>query len=260
MSNLQIQQKSNLLLNPNVIEEVKTDVFNTVKASIAQCYAHLNLTVPEAKDLTYLINEVTDTIIQNYPSLRLQEIPIAFSNGIRKKYGEYFGLCVVSFEQFITGYLNSPERAELVKETSKIIEVKTEPTDEDKFKTGKALCVELFEKYKKSGQLGLSTIAVYEFLNGIGLIEKSYKEGVYKLALDQTVIDKQKEVALSTDLHKRRALNAEIEMLTENISNDGITEAQHKEVLRTGKRIILKNWFDDLIINEEQLSGLINQA
>lgn len=245
------------LLKPSVLDEVKSDLFGVVQAAIAQCYAHLNFPVPGIADVNYLINEVTDIIIANYPSLRLHEIPTAFGNGIRKEYGEFFGLSVVSFEQFIKGYLASPKRTNLVKDVANISETKPEPTAEDKFNTGKALCIELFEKYKASGQFGLSVLTVYEFLNSLNLIPKDYKTGIYGQALDATVANKRSEITLCTDLHKRRLLNGELEILLENIANDGITTDQHNEVLRNGKKIILKNWFDDLIMNEIDLNSLL---
>lgn len=176
MNNLPVQQKAHLLLKPNVIEEVKSDVFNVVKAAIAQCYAHLNAVVPGEVDRNYLVNEVTDAIVENYPSLRLQEIPIAFSNGIRKKYGEYFGLCVISFEQFITGYLNSPERAELVKESSKLIEVKAEPSENEKAQMYWNNLVNAWLTFKRDGSFNDHGNSVYTTLVNNGKINYSEEQ------------------------------------------------------------------------------------
>jgi len=170
MSNLQLHKKDNLLLKPNVIEEVKSDVFNTVNSSIAQCYAHLNFVVPSDADVNYLVNEVTNTIIENYPSLRLIEIPIAFSNGIRKKYGEYFGLCVVSFELFIAGYLNSHERTELVKEAYKVLYEPAEPTEEEKAQLYWNNLVNAWLTFKKDGYYNDHGNSVYTTLINNGKI------------------------------------------------------------------------------------------
>lgn len=184
MSNLPVQQSRNLLLKPNVAEIVKNEVFDVVKASIAQCYAHLNFSVPGEADRNYLVNEVTDSIINNYPSIRIQEIPLAFSNGIRKKYGEYFGLCVVSFEQFIAGYLNSPERAELVKEKSKLIEEKTAPTEEEQAQMAWKNLLNAWATFKKEGSYNDFGNAVYKTLVDNGKINFSdeQKADFYRLA------------------------------------------------------------------------------
>jgi len=255
MSNLPVKQADHPLLKPSVLDVIKNDVFNTVNASIAQCYAHLNYTVPP--DANYLVNEVTDSIIKNFPSLRMQEIPLAFSNGIRHKYGEYFGLCVVSFEKFITGYLNSTERAELVKEKSKLIDEKIEPTPDEKFTTGKQLCCDLFSKFKMAGQLDRTALAVYEFLKSVDLIDPDYKKGIYGQAMEETVHEKKSIAGLCMDIYKRRILNAEIECFEDNISKDMLTAEQHGEIQRTGRKIILKNIFNDMILNEQELEPLI---
>jgi hypothetical protein len=257
MNNLPALKTENILLKPNVLEEVKNDVFNIVNGSIAQCFAHLNYPVPT--DSNYLVNEVTDSIIKKFPSMRMQEIPVAFANGIRKMYGDYFGLSVVTFEGFITGYLNSPKRVELVKEKVKMIDYKPEPTADEKFTTGKNLATDLFEVFKRSGQFGLSVLAVYEFINSLGLIDKEYKT-VYQEAMELTVVIKKQEIANCMDIYKRRRLNVELEFLTDNIEKDMLTKEQHNEVLRTGKKIILKNWFQDLIVNEDSLDELIENC
>lgn len=255
MSNLPAQQKEHPLLMPNVIEEVKNDVFNVVNASIAQCYAHLNYAVPA--DANYLVNEVTNSIIKNYPSLRMQEIPVAFSNGIRHKYGEYFGLCVVSFEMFINGYLNSPERTELVKEKIKLIEEKIEPTPNEKFTMGKQLCVDLYEKFKKSGQLDRTALSVYEFLSSINLIDPEYKKGIYNQALEETIAEKIIDISLCMDIHKRRGLNQQLECFKDNISKDILTAEQHGEVQRTARKMVLKNILFDMATEDQNMAELI---
>lgn len=257
MSNLPSITNQHPLLKPSILEEVKADLFKVVQAAIATCYAHLNFPVPSKDDANYLVNQVTDIIEANYPTLRLHEIPTAFANGIRKKYGEFYGLSVVSFEQFITGYLNSPERTELVKEKIKLVDVKPEPTADEKFTTGKELCLDQFEKYKSTKLLGISALAVYEYLNSHELIHKDYKIGIYQEALQATIANKKSEITLSQDLHRRRLLNGELEMFEQNVANDALTQDQHNEVLRTGRKIILKNWFNDLIINEENLEEVI---
>jgi hypothetical protein len=253
--NLPSLKTENPLMKPNVIEEHKADVFNIVKGAIAQCYAHLNAVVPT--DLNYLVNSVTDSIIEKYPSLRINEIPSAFANGIRNKYGEYYGLCVVSFEKFITGYLESDERAKLVKEKNQIADFKPEPTPDEKFTIGKELCVALFERFKKSGQFDRTILSVYEFCKQYDLIDKDYRKGIYKESLDLLVKAKELEANLCIDFRKRIRLKEDLELLKDNAANDGVTTDQDNDVKRVGKQIALKNWFNDLIINETNFDELI---
>lgn len=250
MSNLPIPQKDNPLLKPNVIEEVKEDVFNTVKASIAQCYAHLNIAVPGAGDLNYLINEVTDTIIKNYPSLRLQEIPIAFANGIRKKYGEYFGLCVISFEQFITGYLNSNDRAELVKEKSKLIETKTEPTEDEKALIYWNNLVNAWLTFKKDGSYNDHGNSVYTTLVNNGKINYSDEQMGDFMRMAKADLMKQ----YNPLQHVGNPIKAgEFKAILSEIMNGGDNNTRVKVA---AKKIALNHFFGELFDMEMEIIDL----
>ena len=253
-----LQKVDHILLKPNALQVHEDELFNTVNASIAKCFADLNKAVLSEQSLSYLVNEVTNSILNKFPTIRLQEIPIAFQKGIRNEYGDYFGLCVVSFEQFIQGYLSGPDRKQLVDEKNKLmIDVKTEPTKDEKFSTAKWLCLDAYNQIKNNKPLGLNGVAVYTFLNTIGLIHPDYKKGIYKEALNELVNQYEKDISFCTELNKRRALNTKLELLNQNIAADGITADQHEEVLRTGKRIILTNWLRDMLLDNTDLSELI---
>lgn len=247
------------LMQPTVLDCYENDVLKEVAASIAKCYADTNTKIPSDIDANYLANEVKNSIIETFPSLRLWEISEAFANGIRKQYGDYYGLCQVSFEGFITGYLASEKRANLVKEKSQLSESSTEPTADEKFTMGKQLCLNLFNKYQQSKQLDRTANAVYTFLKPLDLIHKDYKVGIYKDAIEETIRLKHVDIAFCSEITKRRLLNAELEGFMDNISKDILTPDQHQEVVRTGERMILTNWFNDLIINEENFEELIEQ-
>lgn len=248
------------LLNGQKVEDASDkDLDIAITVAIEKANLDLGrLNVDEADN-----NHLCDTLMlearKYFSKLSLLEIQAYIANGIRNKYSTepVYKPTVILVTAWWNAGMQNAKRIEARQAMEKADQKTSEPTDEEKFTTGKNLCIDLFEKYKKSGQLGLSVIAVYEFLNSHKIIDKSYKEGIYKQAIEETVIEKQREITLATDLLKRRALNAQLECLTENIANDGITEAQHKEVLRTGKKIILKNWFDDLVMNETDLSEVI---
>jgi hypothetical protein len=256
MSNIVKIQNDNPLLKPNVLAVVRSELFNAVNASIAKCYADLNFKVPE--DPTYLVNEVTDSILKNYPSMRLQEIPEAFAKGIREEYGKYFGLCVISFEKFIEGYLASEDRLKLVEQKNRLlIEEKTEPTAEDKFMTAKALCIQAYENVKVNRPIGLTALTVFTFLNNLEMIDKEFKAGIMKNALDLVIQDKELEASFCTDINRRRILNAELELLRDNIAKDIITKEQYAEVVKTAKRIALNNYLRNLIMDDTDLAELV---
>jgi hypothetical protein len=193
--------------------------------------------------------------------MRLQEIPTAFAKGIRKEYGEYYGLCVVSFELFIAGYLNSEERLKLAEQKNRLlIEEKNEPTDDEKFNTAKNLCVDAFQSIKGQNanrSISLVALSIYTFLDSLELIDKDYKMGIMKEAMDLTVKNKEFELTFCNDILKRRALGIELEILKENIEKDVITKIQYEDIVKTAKKIALNNYFRDLITNDDNLEEFI---
>jgi len=239
MNNQLIKSKiDHVLLQPNAMEVAKLEVFNAVNASIAKCYVDLNFKIPDNTE--YLVNEVTDVIVEKFPSMRTAEIATALAKGIRGEYGEYFGLCVVSFEQFIAGYLTSPERKQLVDEKIKLIDQKRpEPTPDEKFNTAKNICLEAYEQVKAGKPIGLTAVTVYTFIKSLGLLE-GYK-GDLKEAMNALVAEKTKEIAFCMDVMKRRQLNLELERLNESIEKDALTPDQWDEVKRMGKRMVIAN-------------------
>jgi len=78
-------------------------------------------------------------------------------------------------------------------------------------------------------------------------------------ALPQLVKDKEMEIALSTNLMKRRELNAALEMLKQNLANDILTKEQHEEQKRVAKRLVITNWLRDALLNEANLPQIIEQ-
>lgn len=255
---LTLNRDDHPLLKRSIFHEVKGEVFAAVAASIARCYADLNQRNPDNNMKDYMANELTDNIISRFPQLRIAEIPIAFANGIRGKYGEYFGLSVISFEQFIAGYLDSEDRMKLMDERNRLLlEVKTEKTPDEIFSLQKISCLEIVQRPEKT--FNLMAPGVYDFLNSLGLIDKDYKEGIMKEALDQLLKEKNSEAGLCLDRDRRKKLKAYIDELNTSISNDAIDKSseQYREWLRIAKRICMINWFRDMVTNETDLSGLI---
>lgn len=256
MNQLTTTNQTHPLLQPNAMQAAKEEVFNAVNASIAKCYVHLNFKIPD--DTEYLVNEVTDAIIEKFPSMRTVEIPTAFAKGIRGEYGEFFGLCVVTFEKFVAGYLDGPDRKQLVDERNKLqIKASKEPTPAEKFNTAKGLCLDAYENIKAGKPVGITGTAVYTFLNKLELIDPDYKKGMLKEAIPLLVAEKETEIANCMELNRRRQMKADLEILTTNIDNDILTVEQSDEVRRVAKRLALTNLLRDWSVDNVDLSALI---
>ena len=58
----------------------------------------------EAEDMKYLKKSVTDDILNDFSNLSLQDIQLCFKMGVRGNLGEYFGINVVTFYQWLKKY------------------------------------------------------------------------------------------------------------------------------------------------------------
>lgn len=66
---------------------------------------HLNAGNKFDKDQVNLtINDLCIEFIKYYGFLSFSEIEIAFKNGLKKEYGEYYGLCNVTYFDWVKGY------------------------------------------------------------------------------------------------------------------------------------------------------------
>jgi hypothetical protein len=211
---------------------------------VEKAWSDLGLRSVSDEDFNLLKLNLMNECRMSFYNLTLDELQAAIHNGVRGKYGEVFGLSVIGVTKWLASYMTAMERQEGKKQLEKLKEEnKPEPTADEKFTTGKELSVTLFERFKKSSKFDRTVLAVYEFCKYYDLIDKDYRKGIY-VKLRET------ESGLSTDLFKRRRLNAELELLKDNIQKDILTVDQHNDVLRSAKLIALKNWFNDLIIEE----------
>lgn len=252
MSELSIITKDHL----PALNEDKAVLFNHIRAAVAQAYQDTRSVVLSDIETNYLLNGLTDAIKLHHPSIRAVEIPDAISRGIRKEYGEYYGLSLVTFEFFIAEYLKS----ELHKNRMKAIqapEVSKEPTEDKKFTDGKDFVLSCYDSEVSGKDYSLLAVAAYTFLKDIDLIDKSYRTGLVQEAMERLVSEKEIAIGYCTDIYKRRRLKAEYEILTDGIMRDALTADQWDEVKRMGKRLALRNYFRDCQINSVNLSQLI---
>jgi hypothetical protein len=225
---------------------------------VEKAWSDLGLRSVSDEDFNLLKLNLMNECRMSFYNLTLDELQAAIHNGVRGKYGEVFGLSVIGVTKWLASYMTAMERQEGKKQLEKLKEEnKPEPTADEKFTTGKELSVTLFERFKKSSKFDRTVLAVYEFCKQYDLIDKDYRKGIYKEALDLLVKAKELEANLCMDFRKRIRLKEDLELLKDNTSNDGVTTDQDNDVKRVGKQIALKNWFNDLMIEETNFDELI---
>lgn len=209
--------------------ELKDRVIKTLAKTYIDCGK-----VIESKELMSLSNGVINEIKRYFINLKIDELDLCFQNGVRKQYGEYFGLNIVTFHQWIKSYMAEDKRAEALKirSTPRIEPIK-EYTEEDKIRIRDEFMNHAKSTYMKSGVFGLyepSIADIYKILVARDeLTESEYTSNVEE-AFDY-VIEHLEYRSKTNDILLRRKLIAQKETMT----------LDSKEVINMAKQITIED-------------------
>ena len=103
---------------PKVRELSTPEVYNPLVVLIAHLYLLRGQQV-EAGDLRFQAGELEQELRSSYPWLSLEEVRIALDNGVKKKYGEYYGLNVITYLDWIKAYNESEARRKAKEEAER---------------------------------------------------------------------------------------------------------------------------------------------
>jgi len=243
------EPKAHILLNEPAFKLKEATVFNKVLVEVAKSYLHLGWKQPADHDLNIMISELTKNIQDKYKQLRIEELPDAFSNGIRKEYGEYMGLSVVTFEMFIKGYLNSRYRSDLAKSIP-AIEAPKEPTREEKFNLARYNAISAFLSYQNQKDITLVAPSVYRFLRKLNLL--SYEEAEQAEFIEQATKEVKEDLvrqqATVIDKYKRLEIGRQLEN----------SQTMEQKIIIQAQRLGLYAYFQELIMEETDLKELLD--
>jgi len=239
-----------VLLNEPAFKRPDDYLHNIILAEILKSYLHLSWAKPLDEDLAVMVEEIKLSIQNKYKQIRAEELPAIFADGIRKVYGDYMGLSIVSFEMFVMGYLESRKRKDLALSLPQP-EIKKEPTLQERFEIASKNAMDAFLAYQIGKDISLQSPTVYRFLRGIKLFEYSIEE--QQEFYDHAEMYIQKELRLKKTVTIEKFKREEIEkQLNGELSIEEKVTAQQR-------RLGLYAFFQELILNETDLQQLINQ-
>jgi hypothetical protein len=249
------------ILKQNPVRQVpKRDVFSAVLTSVAKAFADMNVKSITAADRDYMVNELTDNILARYPAIRISEIPVAIANGVRGRYGEFFGLSVVSFEKFIEQYLLSEERTTAVKQIVRDHEGRRIPSPEEQFATAKSNVMMVLERKKTGKSFAGMACTVYDFLDRLGLLHFSRDEK-YDMMADacRELVGELKYQLINSPGVNRNAIRRDIAAYTASLTGGPLTDAQKQQVVRISKRLALDAFMQQVLLEELDLEGMVDE-
>ena len=257
----EIQSGWAILSQSTVRKMPKRKVFDTVLISVAKSFADLNIKSLAQSDRDYLVNELTDNIIARYPAIRINEIPVAIANGVRGKYGEFYGLSVIAFERFIEQYLLSEERTQAVKALPAPEVTKRIPGKEEQFALAKSNALMALQRKQAGRSIASMASSVYDFLDRLQLLNFS-KDEKYDMMADacRELVGELKYKLLTAPGHERIALRRDAEAYTAALKGGALTDTQKQNVVRISKRLALGAFLQQVMLEEVDLGGMIEEG
>lgn len=221
---------------------------------IAECYQALGQK-SDAKDLSVLVYQVKRELF-NFTLMRIGEIRVAFRKGVRGEYPESNHSVTINLVRiigWIKAYRQSQERKEFLDEYHKL-EPKKIPTHDERFETAKWNAIKACG-YKKMGRdFSILGVAVYDFLKVIELINFS-KDERWKFW------EKAKEAAKLELKFKKQTEASEIKRMDIQKSLEEIEAGNNDQlVINKSKKIALDYYFEELLLNGEDLEELIDDS
>lgn len=254
-----IQTEQQVLLQPSARNCGKEHVFDAVRVAVAKAFADLNYKKITTEERDYLLNELTKSIMERYPSIRISEIPDAIARGIRGHYGEYFGLSVITFEKFIAAHLASEQRLMALQSLPPPPELpRPAPTADEQFNT--MLQNTLMAQQRKAAGKDYESMApiVYDFLTRLKLLHYTNAEK-YDMMADATrlIVDEIKIKLLMAAGYARYTLKKDIATYRDAINGGALSDEQYARVVRKTKKLGLDAFFNGVVMGEEDLEKMI---
>ena len=251
LANIETKNIYQLALQSGKISEMKkSELVKELNNILTKTYFDAGQIMPgfntqeQTKNLQVLSVALYDEL-QQFKFLRIEELKIAFKNGVRGEYGEFFGINIKTFYQWLKGYQNDEKRkaaiiaakAESEKEYSRPVDKKKVSIEwwemikreHSAFKNGGKLYLRgafnQFKLFEEVGIIKLSNAEKYEW------IEKA------KLAISKSRIDERLLKATNRMEYKR------IISIREAIAKNELTTTQENEIKSLAIQMVIEEYY-----------------
>lgn len=104
---MQTPAEQKMLLLMDSAKAIHTDLTSYGDlVSILHHYTYGKVTEEQEQDLTVQARDLKEEIKKHFPAISFEEVKIALNNTIRKAYGDFYGLNIVTYHNGIKSYLN----------------------------------------------------------------------------------------------------------------------------------------------------------
>jgi hypothetical protein len=162
-------------LNDMPLKEAKMHIADI----LSRAYFEIGLSddkVPSDADQKLMIEAMYEEIKTVFPNCTVDELKLCMRNGVRREYGDYYGLNIATFNQWLKAFAQSERRRRAKLESEQRAE--TPPVSkEEALQMWKEVMVKYFNEYKTTGNLcaPLPTMQ-YRMYEEMGLINLTVNE------------------------------------------------------------------------------------
>lgn len=218
----------------------ENDLIKQLLIIIGKTHLYVSFKFDETQ-VSLTINELCSEFKKHFFWLTIKEIEIAFSNGYKKEYGEFFGLCNATYFAWVKAYNESEKRTNAKKaiENSKLL-MNPKPilTEEEKEEIVKNGIRKRFKDFKAGLEIEDYGNVAYNYLERMGKIKFTMER---KIEIKERTIKEMKNKALFDTNRVEKIDNILEKVLT--------TEA----IKCNSKKNALKEYFKDLIEMGDEL-------
>lgn len=241
---------------PAIKDQREEDLYKPFVLIIGKVHALRGQSI-ETEDLRFMAREFSRSIYERFPGLTIEEVSIALDKGVKKDFGEYFGLNVITFLDWVKAYQNSEARQKVLEEKRRAeLPEKAAPTKEEIERMQIRNALASFEGYRQNKMLRgwiVFTARTYDFLDQRGVIRMTPAEKWNAVAKAKELIEKE----VRNEYKKKSRLRVVSDVVENIIARD--CKDDSSRVIYTAKSITLEWFFDKLIQEKKDLKTLLSQ-
>jgi len=235
------------LISKKIVEMSKGDAMKEFYDIFGKMYFDSGQQIPENEYQKLLCNSWHQEVSNDFKFLRIDEMKLAFHNGIRKQYGEFYGLNIATFHSWIKAYIAEDRRKDALAKIKELNEAPPKPimTATEAEYAWKETIKKQFAQFKETGQLLIEFPSyAFEWFESHGLITLSNEEK--KAIFEQAklrVSEKKRLVRLNPK--NRSELNSATSFLNRLATNQ-LTSEEQREIKSEARFMALKSYFESI--------------
>jgi len=226
-----------------ILDMRKEDALDMIHSLIVKAF-HDTGTMFKQDEKTLIITTF-DEIKTYFPYLKSGELRMAFASGVRKEYGEYFGINLVTFNQWIKGWMKDEKRMNAKKELLKEKVYSPVMTEKEAEYAWKETITRQFKEFKRTGHLICEfPNHLFKHLEQIGLISISNAQKL--VIMDQaihSIIEGKKVSRLNP---KSKIHLSQLSDQIKRMEEDKMSKEDMAEVKQMARLISIKNYYSTI--------------